>query len=97
MPNPKLGTVTVDVIGAIDSAKKGQIEFRCDKKGVVHAVIGKASWSIEKLEENVNAFVRAIEQAKPSGAKGQYFKSAYIGSNAGFSQLLDIRLYPFKA
>jgi large subunit ribosomal protein L1 len=96
MPNPKLGTVTTDVLGAINNSKLGQIEFRCDKKGVVHAVVGKASWPVSKLQENCNAFIRAIDQAKPSGAKGQYFKSAFIGCNQGMSQLLDTRLYPFK-
>lgn len=96
MPNPKLGTVTTDIKGAVANSKLGQIEFRNDKKGVVHAIIGKASWPGSKLEENINAFVKAIADAKPSGAKGQYFKTAFLGNNSGWSQNLDIRLYPFK-
>jgi large subunit ribosomal protein L1 len=96
MPNPKLGTVTTDIKGAVANSKLGQIEFRNDKKGVVHAIIGKSSWSTEKLEENINAFVKAIGDAKPSGAKGQYFKTSFIGNNTGWSQNLDIRLFPFK-
>ena len=96
MPNPKLGTVTTDIKTAVENSKQGQIEFRNDKKGVVHAIVGKSSWSPEKLEENINAFVKAIADAKPSGAKGQYFKSAFIGNNSGWAQNIDIRLYPFK-
>jgi large subunit ribosomal protein L1 len=96
MPNPKLGTVTLNIREAVENSKLGQIEFRNDKKGVVHAIVGKSSWSIDKLEENINAFVKAIAEAKPSGAKGQYFKSSFIGNNSGWSQSLDIRLFPFK-
>lgn len=96
MPNPKLGTVTVNIKEAVENSKLGQLEFRNDKKGVVHCIIGKSSWSVDKIEENVNAFVKAIADAKPSGAKGQYFKSSYIGNNTGWSQSLDIRLFPFK-
>lgn len=96
MPNPKLGTVTLNIKDAVMSSKLGQIEFRNDKKGVVHCVIGKTSWDLDKIEQNVAAFVKAIADAKPSGAKGQYFKSSFLGSNIGWSQSLDIRLPPFK-
>jgi large subunit ribosomal protein L1 len=96
MPNPKLGTVTTDIKTAVFNSKQGQIEFRNDKKGVVHAVVGKASWTPEKLEENINAFIKCIADSKPSGAKGQYFKSAFLSTNTGWSSLLDIRVFPFK-
>src|SRR6188508_1865330 len=72
MPNPRLGTVTMDVKGAVTAAKAGQVEFRAEKAGIVHAGIGKASFDEAKLLENARAFVDAIQKAKPSGAKGTY-------------------------
>ena len=90
MPNPKLGTVTPDVKGAIQAAKAGQIEFRVEKQGIVHAGVGKASFSEEALQENVTAFVYAIMKAKPSGAKGTYLKKASISSTMGPGVKLDI-------
>ena len=74
MPNPRLGTVTMDVKGAIAAAKAGQVEFRAEKAGIVHAGIGKASFPAEKLLENARAFADAIVKAKPTGAKGTYVK-----------------------
>lgn len=90
MPNPKLGTVTPDVKGAVQAAKAGQIEFRVEKQGIVHAGVGKASFSEEALSENVMAFVGAIMKAKPSGAKGAYLKKASISSTMGPGVRLDV-------
>ncbi|MDH5749243.1 MAG: 50S ribosomal protein L1 [Rhodospirillales bacterium] len=83
MPNPKLGTVTPDVATAVRAAKAGQIEFRVEKEGVVHAGIGKASFSADNLAENVSAFIDALNKAKPSGAKGTYLKRVSLSSSMG--------------
>lgn len=83
MPNPKLGTVTSDVKKAVTDAKGGQIEFRAEKTGIVHAGIGKASFSQEALAENVTTFVEAIAKAKPSGVKGAYMKRVTVSSTMG--------------
>ena len=83
MPNPKLGTVTPDVTAAVKAAKGGQVEFRAEKAGLIHAGIGKASFSEEALVENVKAFVGAINRAKPSGAKGTYLKKVSLSSTMG--------------
>ncbi|MEO9900870.1 MULTISPECIES: 50S ribosomal protein L1 [Alphaproteobacteria] len=83
MPNPKLGTVTPDVAGAVTAAKAGQVEFRVERAGIVHAGIGKASFSEEQLLENANAFVDAITRAKPSGAKGTYVQRIALSSTMG--------------
>jgi large subunit ribosomal protein L1 len=83
MPNPKLGTVTPNVTQAIKDAKGGQVEFRVEKAGVIHAGIGKASFDAAALVENVEAFVGAINKAKPSGAKGIYLKRASLSSTMG--------------
>jgi large subunit ribosomal protein L1 len=90
MPNPKLGTVTTDVAGAIKSAKAGQIEFRVEKEGIIHAGIGKASFSQQQLVDNVSAFVDAIAKAKPSGVKGTYMKRVSLSSTMGPGLKLDI-------
>jgi large subunit ribosomal protein L1 len=90
MPNPKLGTVTADVVEAVKAAKGGQVQFRAEKAGIVHAGIGKASFDAAQLVENTRAFVAAINRAKPSGAKGNYIKGVAISSTMGPSVKLDI-------
>ncbi len=83
MPNPKLGTVTMNVGEAVKAAKGGQVEFRAEKAGIVHAGVGKASFIDQNLVENVRAFVSAINRAKPSGAKGTYIKKVSLSSTMG--------------
>lgn len=90
MPNPKLGTVTMDVAGAVQAAKAGQIEFRVEKAGIIHAGVGKASFSADQIGENVSSFVAAINKAKPSGAKGTYLKRATISSTMGPGVKLNV-------
>ncbi len=90
MPNPKLGTVTPDVASAVKAAKAGQIEFRVEKQGIIHAGVGKASFSKEALAENISTFVSAIAKAKPSGAKGTYMKKVSLSSTMGPGLKLDV-------
>jgi large subunit ribosomal protein L1 len=90
MPNPKLGTVTPDVTTAVKAAKAGQVEFRAEKAGIVHAGIGKASFSEQALAENVKAFVGAISRAKPTGAKGTFIQKVSISSTMGPGVRLDV-------
>ncbi|MEM8802925.1 MAG: 50S ribosomal protein L1 [Pseudomonadota bacterium] len=90
MPNPKVGTVTMDVKEAIEAAKGGQVQFKAEKAGVVHAGIGKASFDEAKLVENVRAFVDAVSKAKPSGTKGTYMKKVAISSTMGPGVSVDI-------
>jgi large subunit ribosomal protein L1 len=90
MPNPKLGSVTMDVKGAVAAAKAGQVEFRAEKAGIVHAGIGKASFSAEQLLENAKAFVDAIQRAKPTGAKGTYVKKVNVSSSMGPGYKVDV-------
>ncbi|MBL6459479.1 50S ribosomal protein L1 [Belnapia sp. T6] len=90
MPNPRLGTVTMDVRGAVTAAKAGQVEFRAEKAGIVHAGIGKASFDEAKLIENARAFVDAIQRAKPAGAKGTYVKKVSLASTMGPGVKVDI-------
>ncbi len=83
MPNPKVGTVTNDVAQAVQDAKGGQVQFRVEKAGIIHAGIGKASFEEDKLSENARAMVEAIQRAKPAGAKGTYLKKISISSTMG--------------
>jgi len=83
MPNPKVGTVTMDVKGAVEAAKGGAVEFRVEKAGIVHAGIGKASFDEGKLVENIKAFADAVAKAKPTGAKGTYIQRVAISSTMG--------------
>ena len=89
MPNPKLGTVTPNVAEAVRAAKAGQVEFRVEKAGIVHAGIGKASFTEEALQKNVAAFVDAVVKAKPSGVKGHYIKKIGLSSTMGVGVRLD--------
>ena len=90
MPNPKLGTVTMNVGEAVKAAKGGQVEFRVEKAGIIHSGIGKASFPAEDLRANFDAFVDAIVKAKPAGAKGKYLKKAAISSTMGAGIKLDV-------
>ena len=83
MPNPKLGTVTPDIKSAVEAAKSGQVQYRAEKTGIVQAGIGKASFGSEKLIENVNSFIEAIQKSRPSGAKGTFIKKISISSTMG--------------
>ncbi len=97
MPNPKTGTVTMDVTKAVQNAKSGQVNFRVDKKGNIHAGIGKASFTTEDLLENANELIRTLNRLKPAGAKGRYIKGGYLSLTQSPSvklepaELLDIR------
>ncbi len=90
MPNPKVGTVTMDVADAVKAAKSGEVQFKAEKAGVVHAGVGKASFDEGKLVENVRAFVAAVNKAKPTGAKGTYVKKISLTSTMGPGVSVDV-------
>jgi large subunit ribosomal protein L1 len=90
MPNPKVGTVTMEVKTAVEAAKGGEVQFKVEKAGVVHAGIGKVSFSEAKLAENVRAFVDAVTRAKPAGAKGAYLKKVSLASTMGPGVAVDL-------
>jgi len=90
MPNPKLGTVTMDVAEAVKAAKGGQVEYRAEKAGIVHAGIGKASFSVDDIEKNLRSFVDAIMKAKPTGIKGAYLKKVTLSSTMGPAVRIEI-------
>ena len=89
MPNPKLGTVTPDLSAAVQAAKSGEVQFRVEKAGVVHAGIAKASFDADKIAENVSAFLDALQKARPSGAKGTYMKKITLSSTMGPGVFID--------
>ncbi|MGG5809730.1 50S ribosomal protein L1 [Falsiroseomonas sp. CW058] len=97
MPNPKLGTVTMDVKGAVTAAKAGQVEFRAEKAGIIHAGIGKASFAEDALMGNARAFIDAIQKAKPTGAKGTYVKKVSISSSMGPGLKVDLQTLAAQA
>lgn len=90
MPNPKLGTVTPNVADAVKAAKGGQVEFRAEKTGIVHAGLGKSSFTKEALNENIQAFIDAVMKAKPSGAKGQFVRKIAVSSTMGPGVKLEL-------
>ena len=90
MPNPKVGTVTMDVAQAVKDAKGGQVQFRAEKGGVVHAGVGKVSFDEAKLVENIRAFISAVSKAKPAGAKGTYMKRISLSSTMGPGVTVDV-------
>jgi large subunit ribosomal protein L1 len=96
MPNPKTGTVTTDVAKAVQEVKAGKVEFRVDKTGVIHAPVGKVSFSGPKLVENANTLINAVVKAKPAAAKGKYVRSATVCSTMGPGVALDVTTYNQK-
>jgi len=97
MPNPKTGTVTVDVATAVKEVKAGKVEFRVDKTGVIHVPVGKVSFAADKLLENANTLLQAVVKAKPAAAKGKYVRSVTICSTMGPGVALDVTPYNQKA
>jgi large subunit ribosomal protein L1 len=90
MPNPKVGTVTMDVTAAVGNAKGGEVQFKVEKAGVIHAGVGKLSFAEEKLAQNIRAFVGAVSRAKPSGAKGSYLRKVSLSSTMGPGVSVDL-------
>ncbi|MDY3987448.1 MAG: 50S ribosomal protein L1, partial [Peptoniphilaceae bacterium] len=88
-PNPKAGTVTMDVAKAIEEVKAGKVEYRTDKQNIVHVLVGKASFSEEQIQQNISALVAAIVRAKPASAKGKYLKSVTVATTMGPGIALD--------
>lgn len=89
MPNPKVGTVTMDIAAAVKASKGGAVEFRVEKAGIVHAGIGKASFGADKIADNVRAFADAVSKAKPAGAKGTYIRKVAVSSSMGVGVKVD--------
>ncbi|ENN93498.1 50S ribosomal protein L1 [Bartonella bovis] len=89
VPNPKVGTVTLDVAGAVKASKGGAVEFRVEKAGIVHAGIGKASFGVDQIVENIKAFADTVTKAKPQGAKGEYIKRVAVSSTMGVGVKID--------
>lgn len=95
MPNPKVGTVTKDVAKAVQNAKAGQVQYRIDKAGIIHCTIGKVSFEIDALKENLTALLNALQKAKPSSSKGQYFKRVTVSTTMGPGVRIDRATLPF--
>jgi len=89
MPNPKVGTVTMDVTGAVKNAKAGQVQYRTDKAGIIHCTIGRASFTVEALQQNLGALIEALQKAKPAASKGQYLKKVSLSSTMGAGVRVD--------
>ena len=89
MPNPKVGTVTPDVAAAVKNAKAGQVRFRADKAGIIHGSVGTASFEVDALKQNINALLESLKKAKPTAAKGQYFKKVTVSSTMGPGLAID--------
>jgi LSU ribosomal protein L1P len=89
MPNPKVGTVTMDVAGAVKNAKAGQVQYRTDKAGIIQCTIGRASFSVEQLQQNIAALIDALNKAKPATSKGQYLKKVSVSSTMGGGVRVD--------
>jgi large subunit ribosomal protein L1 len=89
MPNPKVGTVTPDVAGAVRNAKAGQVQFRADKAGIIHATIGRASFDADKLKTNMTALIDALNKAKPASSKGIYLRKIAVSSTMGIGVRVD--------
>jgi len=96
MPNPKTGTVTTDIANAVREIKAGKVEFRVDKTGVIHAPVGKTSFTTEKLFDNANTLIQAVVRAKPSAAKGKYVRSVTVCSTMGPGVPLDVSVFNAK-
>jgi large subunit ribosomal protein L1 len=97
MPNPKTGTVTTDVVKAVEEVKAGKVEFRVDKTGVIHAPVGKVSFASDKLLENASTLIQAVIRAKPAAAKGRYVRSVTVCSTMGPGVALDVTAYNMRA
>lgn len=89
MPNPKVGTVTMDVTTAVKNAKAGQVQYRTDKAGIIHCTIGRASFAVESLQQNLAALIDALQKAKPASSKGQYLKKISLSSTMGAGVRVD--------
>ena len=89
MPNPKVGTVTMDVATGVKNAKAGQVQYRTDKAGIIHCTLGRASFPVEKLQENLKALIDALTRAKPASSKGQYLRKTALSSTMGPGVTVD--------
>ncbi len=97
MPNPKVGTVTADVATAVKNAKAGQVQYRTDKAGIVHASIGRASFTVEQLQANMTALIEALQKAKPASSKGQYLRKISVASTMGVGVRVDQSAFAVQA
>ena len=89
MPNPKVGTVTTDIAGAVKNAKAGQVQFRADKTGIIHCTIGRASFEVDALKQNLMALIEALNKSKPASSKGVYLRKVSVSSTMGIGVRID--------